>query len=183
MRSTANPFIEDFGCIARMDLPENWLHLPQKKRNEFDLDTLIKFSAPENNEVQICFHSRGRPITEMQAEKFREILRKEPHTLSADEWRRIHEVLNRMATPEECTIASVRTELIKERMVLVAEGRWKDSEYNMYSVFIDSDGSGSIIEEIYFAAPRSDYYKHLTRARQAIKSVEWKATSQEAAKI
>ena len=177
--TNASAFIEEFGTIARMPLPAGWLPAPQKSRKETDIATLVKFTEPHNPDIQICFHIRGTPISDAQAENFRGVLAKDPHILHGDEWWSIHQVLNRMALSDEFTIASVHTENLNDRKVLVSEGRWKDSDYNMYSVFIDADGSGSVIEEIYYAAPKSDYFMFLTVASQAIKSVEWAKTSEE----
>lgn len=174
MSAPANLKVENYGAVAQLSIPNGWVEDHVAKRSEFDLAELKKFTPSGKSDVQLVFHYRGQPISEQQAANFTAVLSQPPRLLRKEEWWSVQEVLNRMAIPDEFSLLTVRTELLNQKCVMTAEGRWKDSSIDMYCVFVDVEGDGSIVQEIYFAAGKSDYYKHLTEFKRAIASVEWK---------
>jgi hypothetical protein len=63
---------------------------------------------------------------------------------------------------------------INQRRVLLVEGTYTESGEDVHAVHIDGDGAGSIIQEIYFQAPKKEYPLHFAEASAALKSIQWK---------
>lgn len=162
------------GPVARLVVPEGWLEQPVPRRGDFDITTLRKFTPAEKDNVQLVFHYRGLPISGNQAQNFQHLLAQEPHELVPEEWWLVQEVLNRMAIPDEFHLNSVRTQLVNQRTVLIAEGSWATLDFDMCSMFIDIEGDGNLVQEIYYAAPADEYQLYLPLFNLAVSTIEWK---------
>jgi hypothetical protein len=166
--------LSNHGQIERMTLPEGWVESEAQTRSEADLSQLRKFHAPGNEDVQICFHYRGLPVTERSGESFRKLLEMPRHQLMPKEMWDIQEVLDSMMLDNNFETVSARVDDVHGKRVLIVEGRWVPLKFDTYSMFIDASGTGSVVHEIYYAAPVAHYPLHLKEAKNALESIVWK---------
>lgn len=168
----AAALIQDHGQIKRMRLPEGWQG-QTVDLGEFDQRSLLEFAAPDHPDVRLSFFYRGVPVDDESAEAFKAVLETE-HPLSDEELNDISVILANMAIPEACRLETATTLEISGKNVLAVAGTWLTSENKTWAVFIDADGTGSVIQEIHFAAHSDDYDAYMDEAWQAFESIEWK---------
>lgn len=108
------------------------------------------------------------------AEAFHDVLAKPAHVLSSPELKSIAEVLDAKSDASVFNTLSARTESLNGKSVLIVEGRYKEKQVDTYALFLDSDGTGGAVQEVYYQAPKADFMSKLKAAKEALKTVEWK---------
>jgi hypothetical protein len=83
-------------------------------------------------------------------------------------------MLRERANPEVFHILSARTQDLNGKRVLLLEGRYTEIQKDLYEVFIDADGTGRVVQEVYFLAPKIEYLHYLKAVKIAFSSIEWK---------
>jgi hypothetical protein len=162
------------GQIAKLELPPGWVEKnvtppmgSSGARGERE------FNPPGRDDVKLCLFYRGSPIPGSSAEDFQQIISLTPHVLSDDEIEQLTDVLDNLANAEAFDLRYARTIDFRGRKVLVAEGVWKVLQHEGLHFFVDADGSGKIIQEVYFTAPKTDFDNYVDTVRAALGSVEW----------
>jgi hypothetical protein len=161
------------GQVKRFDVPEGWSETTPS-RGVGDVDYLQEFTSAENEAVKLSFYYRGTRINKVTATEFLHIQATEPHELLPAERERIGIVIRDAAETKWFDLQSIRTDVINKKKVLVVEGTWRKNRLSNLGLFLDTDGSGSAIQEIHYLAPEEDYQQFLPVAIKAIKSIEWK---------
>lgn len=162
------------GQIAKLELPPNWV----EKTVTPPLGSLAargerEFNPPGQDDVKLCLFYRGYPIPASSAEDFKQIISLTPHVLSDDEIDQLTDVLDNLANSEAFELRYARTLDFRGRTVLVVEGLWKVLQHEGLHFFVDADGTGRIIQEVYFTAPKADFDQYVDTVKQALSSVEW----------
>lgn len=117
----------------------------------------------------------GEPLRDaQQAKAFHDILSATPHQLGASEFKSIPEVLQDKANPADFGILSARTQNLSGKNVLIVEGRYKALQQDAYHIYVDSDGTGSNVQEVFYQAPKDKYPAHLKEAKDSFNSIQWK---------
>lgn len=171
--TSKNGEVTDRGQISRMRLPQGWLP-NQKQEGVVGNSSYIDYCSPASKEIKLSFFYRGRPVSAASAETFHELLNKPAHTLTPAEIKSIGEIMRDRKNPADFQMLSARTEVLNGKKVLVVEGRYNEIQQDTYAVFVDADGKGKAVQEIYFQAPKADYMKHSKEAKDSIKTIEWK---------
>lgn len=164
------PELIDYGPIKRMLLPDHWKKLPNPD------DFTIKYCRNDDKDVEIYFFFRGKPASKTTASQFCAVLAKPPHKLDAEELLDLEVVIRDASEDVYFTLTDARTEILSGLMVYVVRGHWKLSEVDSLGIFVDCDGDGKIIEEIYYLAPPDRFEKHLLEVREILNSIEWLRT-------
>jgi len=165
--------VEDHGQVQKFTLPPTWREENVKPRSSFDIVTLRKFCPPESSDVQLCFYYRGMPMGEPAAGKFQLVLSGEPRLLAGVDIRTAEGALGSLANPEEFEIASAETQNLNGRRVMRLTGRWLQIQYDTIHILLDADGSGTQVQEIYYAAPSNFYDRYLPEIMQSLQSIVW----------
>ncbi len=171
--TSAAALLQDHGQIKRMRLPDGW-EGRQVDLGEFDQRTMLEFTAPGHPDVRLSFFYRGVPVDEYSGEAFREVLDQPEHTLSPEELEDIADVLDNLAMPETFLLETANTMEVAGKKVLAVAGTWLASENKTWAIFIDADGTGSVIQEIHFLAHSDRYNAFVDEAWKAFESIEWK---------
>lgn len=162
--------IIDYGPIRRMLLPDNWKKLPDPD------DFTHKYARENEKDVEIYFFFRGKPVSNTTASRFCALLAKPPHKLDSEELLDLEVVIRDASEDVYFTLTETHTQLLNGLMVYVVQGHWKLSEVDSLGIFVDCDGDGKIIEEIYYLAPPDRFQMYLLEVRQALNSIEWSRT-------
>ncbi|MBX9771317.1 MAG: hypothetical protein K2X29_08090 [Candidatus Obscuribacterales bacterium] len=164
--------ITDQGLFKRIALPDGWLVKDPDEAENFG-SQMLEFYLPDDHSVSLSFYYQGRPAGSMLADALRSLLNKPPHQLSTDEADSIALILRNVADPDEFETVSMHTEDLNGRRILVADGNWKKISLKARHLFIDADGDGRIVQEIYFLAPKSKFDQYYPVVMDTFNSVEW----------
>jgi hypothetical protein len=173
--SQSNNSVRDIGQIARLDLPADWQAGPTQE-NAVAADLFKEYDAPNDNDVKLCFYYRGMRCSALAGEAFHDLLKAPDHELSAEEYQSLQEIL-RNKDADYFSKAKAYTEAINEKRVLVVEGsydRTSSTPIVNRTIYIDSDNTGTAVQEVYFQAPAIKFQKHLAEAEAALRSIHWK---------
>jgi hypothetical protein len=163
------------GQVAAMDLPDGWVEKPaETMRTTIGTRSLREFSQPDEPEACICFYYRGLPLTAVGAAAFRTTIRQPEHPLSAKEIETLREVLKERGDASVFVIESARTLDWNGRRVLRLEGHYKQTGANLIELFVDCDGTGRAVQEIYFIAPADIFPRYDQAAEKALRTIEWR---------
>jgi hypothetical protein len=165
--------IEDVGQITRMSLPDGFVP-GRPTENVVGDSSLHSHHWSDDPDVRICVYYRGYGINPRSAQYFRHTLDKSAHVLSPDEIYSLSDLFAEKANPALFTIAGARTEIINGMPVLVMEGVYGSLDECNCSVYIDADGTGKFVQEIFFQTPEDRYKSNFPKFREALASIEWK---------
>lgn len=165
--------IRDHGQIDCMTLPAGWIE-GESQYNVVGDSSFRQFHPPKNKDVALCFFYSGRPADDQSAVFFQSLLEQPPHSLNPAEIRNLAAIIREKASPVDFTISVSRTENLNDRTVLFVEGRYELTQQDCLAIYLDADGSGKYIQEIFFRAPTGAYDRFLLLVKPAINSIEWK---------
>ena len=159
------------GQIQSMAMPAAW-----ERRADVQLPAgagLVEFHPHGQDDVRLNSFYRGRRVDAESARAFRECLAKPPHQLQAQEIKALRDVLRNKA--DDFDIFFARTVDLNGKRVLSVEGFYKDAAHTgAKTMYVDSDNTGSAVQEISYSAPGKAYQKHLDEAAKAFRSIVWK---------
>jgi len=167
------PLVLNHGQIQSMKLPEGWIE-GEPRSNVVGRSSLREFHPPDKPEVMICLYYRGLPVGAKAGDCFRTLLSEPAHLLKGAEMKSLEEILGEKADKNSFSVIMPRTENLKGRRVLVVEGQYKVLQTSTYALYINADGAGRIVQEIFFWAPTGSYERYLRDVRQTFQSVSWK---------
>lgn len=166
--------VKGHGQIQWMDLPENWLEKQQNSSGWDVRSSSREFHPPGDPESSLVLFYRGGPTSEEAGARFKSVLSKPPHHLSPEELASIQITLGNLANPEAFEIREARTEKLNGKMTLVVDGEWKRNRNQFHGVMIDADGTGTVVQELFFEAPSGAYTKHINSVVKALQGIRWK---------
>ncbi len=161
------------GQIELMKVPTDWV-----KRDNVNLkanDGLVEYHPADNHDVRLNSSFRGNRISEDAAKAFTNCLKAVEHSIAkgSEELKSLAEVIDDKS--RNFNISKAFTEDLNGKRVLVVEGAYKDTEHTTTQTrYVDSDGTGSAVQEISYTAPGALFNAHLPAAEKAIKSILWK---------
>ena len=167
--------IHSKGQIESMTFPKGWTEGVTEPYKGIGNRSYNEVQLAGDKDVAVSFFYRGFPLKDdKQAQAFHDALSKPAHTLTAAELQSMKEVLGDKANPADFNMLSARTEALNGKNVLVVEGRYKQLQQDAYHVYVDSDGSGKNVQEMFYQAPKEKYFAHMKEAKAAFNSIEWK---------
>lgn len=159
------------GQIASMPVPSGW-----ELRTGYTLPAgagLTEYHPHINDDIRLNSFYRGYRIDEESAQKFKECLAQPPHELQQSEIQGLRAVLDTKGY--DFDLRSAKTVDLNGKKILWVEGAWQDAEHtNAQTIYVDSDGTGSAVQEISYSAPAKDYNTYLEEARKSLTSIQWK---------
>jgi len=168
--------IVDDGQIDSMIFPVGWVAGEPAENPGIGSRWFREVYREDSPETSICFFYRGLPVADGPAAAFKGVLARPPHALSDDELQSLSRILEHK-TPlnsELFEMTSARTEDWNGKTVMVIEGQYKESDDRIFEIYVDADGSGRFVQEIFYQAPDEQFSQHAEDARSALQSVKWK---------
>ena len=166
--------ILDHGQIARVLLPPGWIESELKASSGADAGESRQFHPGDSPEVALCLRYRGAKLSAEAGRLFSDLVQQPIHKLSRPEIRSLKEILKVSADPFVFTLRDARTEDRLGKRVLIIEGRYNEDQKDSYEILIDAQGTGRVVQEISFLAPKADFARYLFQVRAALKSIQWK---------
>lgn len=165
--------ISNQGQIAKLPVPEGWVETTTVAKLP-PTANYAEYHKEGSKEAKFGTFYRGHKISDSAAKNFHAMLQKSGRDLTAAEYASLAEVLRDKAKADDFSVSKKRVDSIKGKNVLVVEGTFLASKQKAYFVYVDADGTGSVVQEIFFQAPEQVYKSDLENARKAISSISWK---------
>ncbi|MDP3509207.1 MAG: hypothetical protein Q8T09_14640 [Candidatus Melainabacteria bacterium] len=173
-RKTGGIQVIDRGQISSMSMPAGF-EKGKTVGGTYANDSFQEYHLSSNANVKFYFEYRGRRMGVESSKVFHDTLEKPPHALAAQELESLHQVLGaNRSNKDDFKINSARTEDLNGKRVLTIEGRYPRHNLSARTVFVDSDGTGSAVQEITFQAPTAEFFKNTAASLNALKSIKWK---------
>lgn len=161
--------VKGIGQIKQMTLPMGYV------LDKDPSDLLLKeYYAESDDRVRFSFYYRGHRIPEAQGEIFKQMLAAGPRDLGLPDLEPISLIVMNVVLPEYFDFGNARISDLCGRRVLIVDGYWKGDGTSAFAVYVDSDGTGTAIQEIHFVAPPQLYPLYLEAAKSALKTIIWK---------
>ncbi len=162
----------DLGEIATFSLPQGWRE--GARQEAIGGRTLHQFQAGSDCHVRFCIYIRTLPVSYPAAVDFQKILYGQFRDLLSEDIARLGEVLEGMSNQAAFEFNAASTNYLNDRRVLQVEGRWLKADEDTLAVFVDVDGTGRYVQQIYFTAPAGALESHLSLANSMFTSIKWK---------
>jgi hypothetical protein len=166
--STTN--LQDIGQMESMPLPEDWQEI--RYPDSGDGSSFRQFQAPDN-QSSLNFYYRGTRVDGNSASALKQTLNSPEHLIMGAELTQLSEVLRNKDSEDGFALAAAQTKTINGKMVLQVEGTYTKQKVDNVSLYIDSDGKGSAVQEIFYQGPQSAS-EHKRQAKRAMASIQWK---------
>ena len=172
MQTTTN-IVEDIGQIRKIRLPDGFVESSRQDNVEGD-SSLRTYCLADDTNVRLCFFYRGYGINQPTADQFRKSLEPPVHLLAKNELSTLSDLLGDKSNARVFSIAGARTETICGMPILIVEGTYHPFDERNCTIYLDADGSGRFVQEIFFQAPIDRYLSCFPHFSDALASIEWK---------
>lgn len=166
--------VKKYGQVEHLKLPSGWNLLPPERPEWAVIGNSRQFSFTGDPNCSVVLYDRGVRSSNEAGRKFRDLLAKPPHKLDSKEIQEIKVTLGNMADPNFFELREIRTENLNGKNVLVIDGEWKNSQTQFHGLMIDADGSGSLVQEIFFEATPQSYAERIKEVTDALRKLKWK---------
>lgn len=172
--SDSRAMIENHGQIENLPLPKDWVESNKKFASGIGARSFRAFHPKNDEKVALCLFYRGLAMSPTSSEAFHDLLEKKPHPLDLSELASIKEVLRDKKNPADFTIKNAETKDVSGKRVLVVEGRYKELQEDATAMFIDADGTGRFVQEVYYQTPKGHAPESYKAAKDSMFSIRWK---------
>ena len=171
--------LKDEGQVKLLTLPPNWTEEPEPAGADEEEMVMHgpqtkSFVLKTNLEVKLNFFYRGFPVPPKTAAAFHSVIAAGTHDLNADELESIAMIVREASEPEYFDLSTLRVDVLRNRQVLVVEGFNKEEQKYDLGIYIDADGTGSIVQEIHYIAPAQVYGNHRAEVMSIFNTLEWR---------
>jgi hypothetical protein len=165
--------VEDRGQIKEMTLPAGWEEGPSTSGG-IGTRSFREVHPAEFPDAKLCFYYRGLPTSDAAGAAFKAVLDQPPHILSSKEISSLGEILRGKDDPNTFSPLMIKTEDVNGKRVLTVNGRINEKQDDLKEILVDADGTGKVVQEIYFQAPKELYTRYMKAAQDSMKTIEWK---------
>lgn len=165
------------GQIESISIPPGWEELYEEKGRDVPF-TIRRFQPPDDENAILAFFYRGRRLDNETGNKFRQVLSRSAHVLNQHEFNELSAVLRDKNDPEEFQLVIAKTEDFNGKRVLIVEGRYLGTSEDNRHMYIDSDGTGTAVQEVFYQAHRHIFPRYYKLAASAMRTIQWRSYSQ-----
>lgn len=158
------------GQIKEIEIPNGWFKLPAADNG---FDDLVAYSPALTDKSKLAFYYRGKPLSQDSGTAFEAVLQRNKGVLLPMDLDNVRWVLDELGDPEKFQISSAETMDLNGRVILLVQGRWLRDDFYSYDLFINAGDSGTIVQQVFFIAPKDQYFQHLSQVKDALKTVQW----------
>ncbi|MDZ4837458.1 MAG: hypothetical protein SGJ27_27035 [Candidatus Melainabacteria bacterium] len=163
-----------FGAVKSFELPDDWI-----ADEPVDLGgrRTVVFRTPDNPAILFCNHFRDEPLSKSGSSKFQSVLYSQFHDLTESEIEDLDDVIEGLNNKTAFSIRQAGTGYLNDRRIIRVRGDWLESQRSVMSCFIDVDGSGQRVQNLYFGAPIGELERWSELADRVFLSIKWSETS------
>jgi hypothetical protein len=174
--ATKLPEAKDIGQVADMKLPAGFVPGAQRDGGSGSNSFFQEYHSGADPSLQVYFEYRGHRMSQDASTKFHQALAAAPHNLSQTELKSLGELLQGKSDPGDFQISTAKTQDVSGKRVLLVEGDYVNQTppLRARTLYVDSDGTGSAVQEITFQAPTSSFNKNIVQGTRSLDSITWK---------
>ncbi len=161
------------GQIVRLDMPAGWVQSPEKHTLPATAN-FVEFHNEKTPEAKVCTYFRGHRISPSAGKTFKSLVKAAPHKLSQEEFLQLGEVVRDKAKDKDFELKKSETINLNGKTVLLVEGTYREIKQSAHAIFIDAEGSGEVVQELFYQAPTASYPLYLNEVEEAFKKITWK---------
>jgi hypothetical protein len=161
--------LEGFRAMKTITLGPYWI--PAPAHNTFSIRQQA-FNY-RRGEPQILLVSRTQPLSDEDAENFRDVMISGTHTITENEWKQLGAVVGEQADHGVFVLKNSEVLDWNGKLCILNEGEWADFNLKTYNLFFDGDGNGRFVEEVIYQAPIMQFNEYLQEAMLAMQSIDW----------
>lgn len=165
--------VRDIGQVSTLTLPDNF-EKGQETGGTAGTNSFREYHSKDDPSIQLYFEYRGMRTTPEAAKAFQDVLKDPPHVLKQSEINSLTTTLRDKGYPEDFKIMVAKTQDINGKRVLSVEGEYAKHKLMARTLFVDSDNTGSAVQEITFQAPSDKFMKNIPKGAKALESIQWK---------
>jgi hypothetical protein len=171
LSTETNAVVQDQGVIKNMSIPEGWVEGASESFS--DTSELRFFHPPDNLDAKLCFFYRGLPIETESGQRFVQVLSAAPHKLTPEEIESLYYTLGESGNNLAFELSAAHTEDFNGKRVLIVQGNWHKSNLHSYDMFIDVDGTGRVIQEVYYLASHAIFDQFFADVKICFSTLIW----------
>jgi hypothetical protein len=168
------PEAKDIGQVADMKLPAGFVSGKQNSGNGGSSSFFQEYHSSADPDMKVYFEYRGHRMSPDSSSNFHQILAAPAHNLPQVELDKLQEVLQAKGGPSDFQISTAKTQDINGKRVLTVEGDYLKFGLRARTLYVDSDGSGSAVQEITFQAPTDRFKQNVVQGTKSLESIVWK---------
>jgi hypothetical protein len=170
------PEVKDIGQISDMKLPAGFVPGKQSGAGSGGNDSFQEYHSGADPNVKVYFEYRGHRMSQDSSDKFHQLLGAPAHNLPQAELNQLGEVIQDKGQSGSFQISTAKTQDINGKRVLMVEGDYvnQNPPLRARSLYIDSDGTGSAVQEVTFQAPTASFNKNVVQGTRSLGSINWK---------
>ncbi len=158
------------GRIHRITLPELWTESPSSPHKNSRIWER-SFENSSYSDLQINYCKKKVAMAPQTEHRFSEILARNPHLITHDEWEVLTTVVYPASDPEVFKLYSAATIDLSGRRVLAFEGTWLVNQTKSYHIAFPSN---IYVHTLYYVAPRDLYDQYIDAVQRSFSSIIWK---------
>lgn len=169
----SKPTVTDIGQIQTMTLPDDFVQGPSRSGTAGN-SMFQEYHLKSDADIKVYFQYRGRRMSNAGAREFQSVLSQPPHTLKQAELDKVSETLRDKSDHQTFRIMSAKTQDINGKRVLIVDGQYLKHGLYARTMYVDSDKTGSVVQEITFQTPMSKLTSYLAKGVKSQESIAWK---------
>lgn len=161
------------GQIATMNLPEGW-SIANQVQNVLGNSCYCEVRPEFNFDGRLEFYYRGVRVPPNEGAVFNSMLSVGGHELDEAELKLLGSILRGKENASMFKTDLAWTAVLNGKSVLMIEGTYVEDGLRTLVVLIDSDGTGTVIQELAYTAPPCFYQQFRPQIDDAIRSIKWR---------
>jgi hypothetical protein len=165
--------LKNEGQISKMSIPDGWsrstVHHTLPASANF-----VEYNNDKEKGAKLVTYYRGHKISPSAGKRFHHLLQGGPKELNASEYAGLGEVVRDKAKAADFEVTAQKVVNLNGRKVLLVEGLFKGMNERAHALYIDADGTGEVVQEVFYQAPAAAYEQFKKEADAALNSISWK---------
>jgi hypothetical protein len=171
--AAVHPEVTNIGQVALMKLPPGFV-IGNSNRPGDGSFFFQEYHLEADPEVKVYFEYRGKRMSKEASEMFYNVLAASPHSLTQAELEGLKQLLQKRSDPAAFRTMVAKTQDIRGKRVMVVEGLFLNHGLQARTLYVDSDGTGSAVQEITFQAPSTRFANNMLQGIKSLESIIWK---------
>lgn len=164
--------VREIGAIATLNLPKGFV--AGVSRDDSDGYMFKQYYLESDSTIKLFFEYRGHRIKKKYGESYLSLLKKGPHDIAIEKVYEYSPVFIEKSIKDDFKIELAKIVSIADKSVLAIEGTFPKHKIKARSIYIDTDGTGTAIQEVTFQTPIEKADKYFPDGIKALESIKWK---------
>ena len=159
------------GQIDSIKIPEGWDKSGAAGNSQGA--SYSEFQAPGSSS-RMEFYYRGQRVSPDEGQNLKGLLKQDGHELSDKEFQSLGSILRGKDDQTKFELDRAWVSDVNSKPVLMVEGRYPENDKKTLTMLVDSDGTGTAVQELSLTTPAAEFDKQKSAFEKSLKSIRWK---------